>query len=63
MDKEITYSEFVEAVLEDTKWAESVQYPAARVRDRYLKLGIINAVAMYEQYRKNKGELFYYIGD
>jgi len=67
MDKEITQYEFTEKVLEFWREPEylygSVQFPAAKARDYFLKLGITNAVAMYEEYKKKKGDLFYYAGD
>jgi hypothetical protein len=67
MDKEITYKEFCEIVSywwsqEDYTYG-SVQFAAKRaVRELTLK-GITNAQEMYDKYRIEKGDQFYYAGD
>lgn len=67
MDKEITIEEFTREV--SILWGEerysygSVQYPAAEVRDRLIKSGVTNTQEIYDEYKRRKGDLFYYAGD
>ena len=63
MDKEITYQEFYDKVIELYEMGESPQYPAGRARDYFIKQGVTNALEMYEKYKNMKGDLFYYTGD
>lgn len=63
MDKEITYKEFTEEVNRRWDMMGSPQFAAAQAREHFLKLGITNAVEMFEQYKKAKGESFWYAGD
>jgi hypothetical protein len=67
MDKEITYKEFVDQVnwwyKDEAYKYGSIQFAAKRAAHEMTLRGITNAQEMYDKYRIEKGEDFYYAGD
>jgi hypothetical protein len=67
MQRTITYEEFSREV---SKWWNtemytygSVQFPARKVLNELKLKGITNAEEMYEEYKRNRGDSFWYAGD
>lgn len=67
MEKEITFEEFSKAVSElwgtEAYTYGSVQFPAAEAKRQFIAQGVTNANEMYEEYKKLKGDFFWYAGD